>query len=92
MLRMTGITLIKFYGERNTGTNYVRRLLELNFQAPVQPGMVGRRIGRPIESFGAAVGLVSPRLAPALYDAMNAQVDHDIAEACGYRLTNPTHA
>ncbi|MCT4555900.1 MAG: hypothetical protein N4A53_14525 [Pelagimonas sp.] len=39
---MSRITTIKIYGERNTGTNYITRLLERNYDLRLLPGDVPR--------------------------------------------------
>ncbi|MFM8332222.1 MAG: hypothetical protein ACKN9T_11080 [Candidatus Methylumidiphilus sp.] len=35
---------IKIYGERNTGTNYLEKLIDLNIEANIMPGVVPQRI------------------------------------------------
>lgn len=39
------IDKLKIYGERNTGTNYLSQLLDLNFEIQQLPGVVPRSIG-----------------------------------------------
>jgi hypothetical protein len=40
------VLFIKIYGERNTGTNYLEKLIKINFDVTVLPGNVPKRIKR----------------------------------------------
>ena len=43
---MTSTYFIKLYGERNTGTNYVSKLLEINLEAALLPGVAPSAVRR----------------------------------------------
>lgn len=43
---MTTTHLVKLYGERNSGTRYLSKLIELNLDATLVPGVVAKHVGR----------------------------------------------
>lgn len=67
---MSGITAIKVYGERNTGTNYVTALLDRNFKVGLPSGKVPRaELARQRKLVGVA-SRVSPRAGDWLSERM----------------------